>query len=338
MPRPILVAAPNWIGDAVMAIPFLRALARADPGGERIVLGRPGPSAVLGAALDVEILPRAGTLADAIAIRRRQVAEAWLLPNSFRSAVAPFLARVPERIGYSTDRRAALLTVTVAPPSRTSHQLRDYDALLRRRGIEPDHDAPRLTPSPQARGRADAALAAAGIPTDAPLVLLAPGAAFGWTKRWPPERFGLLAAHLRACGREAALVIGPGEEEIASEAVAAARAASPADAPLRPLPVLGSDLDPVELAALLARASAVVGNDSGPMHLAAAVGTPVVALFGPTDPGRTAPTGAPARIIDRYVFCSPCFLKECPYSHECMTEISVERVFAAVEGILGQRS
>jgi ADP-heptose:LPS heptosyltransferase len=163
---------------------------------------------------------------------------------------------------------------------------------------------------------------------DAPLVALAPGAAFSWTKRWPPDRFGRLARELRERGLAPAVAIGPGEEELA-------RAVS--DAAGVPIPVLGADLDPVELAAVLARARVAVTNDSGPMHLAAAVGTPVVALFGPTDPGRTGPTGSPSVVLDRYVFCSPCYRKECPYAHECMTGITVRDVLAAVERLSAAR-
>ena len=99
--------------------------------------------------------------------------------------------------------------------------------------------------------------------------------------------------------------------------------------------MLGADLDPIELAGLLARARALVSNDSGPMHLAGAVGTPVVAMFGPTDPGLTGPVGSPSRVLDRYVFCSPCFLKECPYRHECMRGIGVESVMEAVMQLAG---
>jgi lipopolysaccharide heptosyltransferase II len=230
------------------------------------------------------------------------------------------------RIGYATDRRTPLLTTALAPPARTGHQLRDYDALLRARGIEPDCDPPRL-PISQAAARAAAeALDAAGLGTQAPLALLAPGAAFSWTKRWPPDRFGRLGAMLRDRHWACAIVVGPGEDGLARRVCAAAGA---------PLPVLGLDLDPIELAALLSRARVIIANDSGPMHLAAAVGTPVVAFFGPTDPGRTAPTGAPSRVLDRYVFCSPCFLKECPYGHECMREITAEMALAAVEELVG---
>ena len=101
--------------------------------------------------------------------------------------------------------------------------------------------------------------------------------------------------------------------------------------------MLGPDLDPVELAALLSRARLLVSNDSGPMHLAAAVGTPVVAFFGPTDPGRTVGVGSPVLVLDRYVFCSPCHAEVCPYGHECMKEITVEMALRACEALLGPR-
>jgi lipopolysaccharide heptosyltransferase II len=318
-----LVVAPNWIGDAVMSLPVLRAMRRADPSRRITVLARRGPAAVYRAEGTADgVRTTSGLVADAAASARERFSEAWLLPNSFRSALVPFLARIPDRIGYATDGRAALLTRALAPPPRTDHQLRDYDPLLRSRGIEPDPDPPRLPIPAEAAARAHSALARAGLPTEGPSVLLAPGAAFGWTKRWPPDRFGRLADLLTARGSHCALVIGPGEESIAEEV----RRAS-----TRPVPVLGLDLDPVGVAALAARARVVVANDSGPMHLAAAVGTPVVALFGPTDPGRTGPKGSPSEVLDRYVFCSPCYLKECPYGHECMREISVETVLAAVE-------
>ncbi|HEV8118738.1 MAG TPA: glycosyltransferase family 9 protein, partial [Thermoanaerobaculia bacterium] len=146
--------------------------------------------------------------------------------------------------------------------------------------------------------------------------------------RWPAERFGVLSDRLEERGYARAAVIGPGEEDLGARAsVSAAHA----------VPVLGRDLDPIGLAALLSRARVVVGNDSGPAHLAAAVGTPVVALFGPTDPGRTAPSGAAVEVLDRFVFCSPCFRKDCPYGHECMREITVEMVLGAVERLETRR-
>jgi heptosyltransferase-2 len=322
-----LVVAPNWIGDAVMSLPVIRALRRADPGGRITVLAKRGPAAIYRAEGSAdEVRTASGLLADFGAVSRAGFSEAWLLPSSFRSALVPYLARIPDRFGYAGDGRTALLTRALPPPPRTDHQLRDYDPLLRSRGIEPDPDPPRLPVPAEAAELADAALSRAGLPRDGSLVLIAPGAAFAWTKRWPPDRFGRLADVLAARGFRCALVIGPGEDPIAAEV----RRAS---ASTGTLPVLGLDLDPVGVAALAARARVVVANDSGPMHLAAAVGTPVVALFGPTDPGRTGPTGAAAEVLDRYVFCSPCFLKECPYGHECMREIEVEDVAAAVDRV-----
>jgi ADP-heptose:LPS heptosyltransferase len=155
---------------------------------------------------------------------------------------------------------------------------------------------------------------------------LCPGSASAETKRWPAARYAELADSLARQGLSCAVVVGPAEVRLAAKVTAAARSA---------LPALGADLDSVELAALLARARVVVSNDSGPMHLAAAVGTPVVAFFGPTDPGRTAPSGSPVRVLDRYVFCSPCYLERCPYRHECMEEITVRDALRAVEELLG---
>jgi lipopolysaccharide heptosyltransferase II len=321
-----VVFAPNWIGDAVMAIPFLRALKRAYPADRLAVIAPPGPGSIFEASgLTDLVLARSNALADALAMRREGFEEAWLLPNSFRAALLTFLAGISERIGYSTDRRGGLLTTAVPVPLRTGHQLRDYDALLRTRGVAPDLEAPRLALPEGAVRKADQALRWV---EGRPLALLAPGAAFSWTKRWPEDRFGRLGASLGNREWAVGIAIGPGEREQARRVCDAAQLS---------LPVLGADRNPVELAALLSQARVVVANDSGPMHLAAAVGTPVVAFFGPTDPGRTGPTGAPAKVLDRYVFCSPCFLKECPFQHECMREITVEMALAAVEEVLSSQ-
>ena len=321
-----MVFAPNWIGDAVMSLPILRAIRRARPEDPLAVLARPGPAAIYRAEGSADrVRVGSGSIRDVLTLRGLRAREVWLLPNSFRSALFAFLSGTPERIGYDTDRRGPLLTHTLPFPPRTSHQLRDYDALLESRGIPPDTEAPRLPIPTEAARRAGRALAEAGLASDRPLALLAPGAAFGWTKRWPAERYGRLADILFERGFARGVVIGPDERDLAIQVAGGAR---------DPLPALGADLDPVELAALLARARVVITNDSGPMHLAAAVGTAVVSFFGPTDPGRTSPAGSPFRILDRHVFCSPCYLKECPYGHECMKEISAEDALRAVEELI----
>jgi heptosyltransferase-2 len=323
-----LVVAPNWIGDAVMSLPFVRALRRADAGGSIAILARRGPGAIYGAEGSAdEVLPRGSFAADALAARRGRFDEVWLLPNSYRAALIARASGAPQRIGYATEGRGWLLTAAPPAPPGTIHQLRDYDTLLAQNGVAPDLDAPRLPISDAARSRAAAALSAAGIGSGATFVALCPGSAFAVTKRWPAERFAGLADALAERGLAAAILVGPGEEELGARVAAAARTRHA---------VLGADLDPVELSAAIALARAAVTNDSGPMHLAGAVGTPVAAFFGPTDPGRTGPIGSPSRVLDRYVFCSPCFKTECPYGHECMREIGVADAVRAVEELVGR--
>jgi len=320
-----LVIAPNWIGDAVMSLPFVRALARAEPVGTVAVLARRGPAAIYRAEGSArEILLRSGFFADALAARSGRFDEVWLLPNSYRAALLARASGAPRRIGYATEGRGWLLTVAPPPPPGTVHQLRDYDALLAARGIPPDPEPPRLPLPAASLARAHEALEAARI--GAGFAALCPGSAFARSKRWSAARYAGLADALAARGLPPAVLVGPGEAELGAAVAEAARS--------RP-PVLGADRDPVELAAMLSLARVAVTNDSGPMHLAGAVGTPVVAIFGPTDPGRTGPSGSPSRVLDRYVFCSPCFKTDCPYGHECMEEIAVKDVVAAVEELTG---
>jgi heptosyltransferase-2 len=321
-----VVIAPNWLGDGVMAIPFLRALKRSDPGGSVAVLARPSVAPIfpMTGAVDAVWKSRGrdlpGFARDVLRGRRARLDEVWILPHSFRSAMLGFALGARKRFGYRGDGRAALLTHSALRPPATRHQLRDEDALLALAGVAPDMDPPRLTVSPALAARAARERDLHQLAGEPGPVLLAPGAAFGPTKLWPAERFALLADALLDRGHRAALVVGPAEVELGMLIARRAR---------HRLPILGSELDTGELAALLAQARLLVGNDSGPAHLAAAVGTPSVVFFGPTDPGRTMPSGAPSLALDRYVFCSPCYLKKCPYQHECMEEITVEMALEA---------
>ena len=297
-----LVIAPNWIGDCVMAIPLFRALKRNDPVGSLTVLARSSAAPIFRMTGLADVLEATrggrGIFGDAWTARRRRFDEVWVLPNSFRSALLAFLTGARRRFGYATDRRRILLTLSPRRPPATIHQLRDYDSLLAEAGVEPDPDPPRLIPSPEAYRKAATYLDSYRLNEGPPAIFLAPGAAFGATKQWPSERFALLADALMDEGRKVALAVGPGELELGRLIARRAR---------HRVPVLGADLDTGELAAVLATGCLLVGNDSGPAHLAAAVGTPTVVFFGPTDPGRTAPRGAPATVLDRYVFCSPVF-------------------------------
>lgn len=325
--RRTLVVAPNWVGDVVMAIP---ALERLTEDRELTVLAKPHLRPVVEAGLG----PATGFLArgrsdrqTVAAIRDLGIEEAVILPNSFRSAWLPFRARVPIRWGYRGDLRRTLLEPAVpAPTGKGHHQVRDYDRLLQAMGLEPDRAAlPRLGPGPEAVEAASRALGGVHR-TGGALVALFAGGAFGPSKRWPAPRFAELAARLADEGHDVVLVAGPGEEGLASGVASASG---------RELPVLGADLDLAELAALLAQLNLLITNDSGPMHLAAAVGTRCVALFGPTDPRRTAPLGPGHQVLWTGRWCSPCFRKRCPLlHHRCLKEISVDRVLAASHAFL----
>ena len=318
-----VVIAPNWVGDLVMALPVLQRLAETR---RLTILARPhlAPAVAAGLGEAAGFVERARSNRETVRrVRALAADEAVILPNSFRSAWLPYRAGVPIRWGYRGDLRRPLLEPGVAAPSgKGLHQRSDYDRLLRAMGLEPVRDTvPRLEPGPSAVESARAALDIAGIATGKPKVALFAGGAFGPSKRWPAERFAALAARLAGEGRAVLLVAGPAEERLA--------AAIAADSGVAP-PVLGADLDLAELAALLAELDLLVTNDSGPMHLAAAVGTRCVAVFGPTDPRRTAPTGDGHRVLWTRRWCSPCFRKRCPLlHHRCLREISVEEVLAA---------
>jgi lipopolysaccharide heptosyltransferase II len=325
-----VVIAPNWLGDCVMALPFLKALRAAFPADSLAVLSRSNAAPLFSAEGSLAVLRSQGhgilrLASDAALLRRGRYDEAWILPNSFRSALLAFLAGIPSRIGYATDRRSRLLTSRLPPPPPTRHQLRDYDALLEHAGVRSDAEPPRLEIPEAAAREISRMLALWHVPEAERPIFLAPGAAFGATKRWPAERFALLADALMDRGHKLWITIGPGEETLGRLIARRAR---------HRIPVVGGDMDALGLAALLARGALVIANDSGPMHLAGAVGTPVLAFFGPTDPGRTGPMGSTAAVIDRYVSCSPCYRATCPYGHECMEEITVEMALEAAEKLL----
>ncbi len=326
-----LVIAPNWLGDCVMALPVLRALRRNDPAGSLTVLARPSAAPVLrleGSADAVwESRGRGpgGLLADSGRARAARFEEVWVLPHSFRSALLAWLTRAPRRFGYAADGRKGLLTAAPERPAPLAHQLRDYDRLLAAAGVEPDPAPPRIVLPEEAVRRAENYLDLQRLADGPRPVYLAPGAAFGPTKQWPAERFALLADALMDEGHRAAIVVGPDEVELGRLVARRAR---------HRIPVLGADLDTGELAAVLALGRLLVGNDSGPAHLAAAGGVPALVFFGPTDPGRTTPAGSPVAVLDRYVWCSPCFRKTCPYRHECLEEITVEMAAAAARRLL----
>ena len=264
-----------------------------------------------------------------------------LLTNSFRTAWVARQAAIPQRWGYRAHARSLLLTRAVARPRTRVHQSEYLPAPgaragSRRRGVRPDRSEPRLRPRsdpgsdraqpppnhPGTRARTDAFLAQLGVDRSTPLVGLAPGAAYGHAKRWPPQRVAELVARLTAGGATCLLVGAEGDRSAGREIESVLPPGS------RVVNVIGRT-DLRLFAGLLASCHAFVSNDSGAMHLAAAAGVPVAAIFGPTDERVTAPLGNHDVIIHQ-VFCRPCMLRDCPIDHRCMRGISVDTVFDAV--------
>jgi lipopolysaccharide heptosyltransferase II len=324
----LLIRAPNWLGDAVMALQALGAV-RAAFKDARITVAATASVAPLfeedtAAAPDAVIaIARDGS--EAAVLRGGGFDAALLLPNSFRAAWTMRTAGIAERWGYAGNLRSPLLTRAVRRPrARHLHQSAYYNELARGLGIEVAEAEPRLMVRPETAERADAILARHGISGSTPIVGFAPGAAYGHAKRWPPKRVAEVVARVsRECGAVCLLVGARADGDAGREI----ESSLPAD--VRPVDLIGRT-DLRLLTGVLARCRAFVSNDSGAMHLAAAVGVPVTAIFGPTDDRVTAPLGDHDVLIHQ-VFCRPCMLRDCPIDHRCMRGISAEAVFGAVE-------
>ena len=327
----LLIRAPNWLGDAVMALPALAAVRRAYAHAQIVVAAR-APVAPLFreqtgvAPNDVVIVDERGETGQLRAINADAL---LLLPNSFRSAWVARLAGVRERWGYRAAGRGWLLTRGVSRPRRAGapvHQVRYYLDLVRGLGIDPGEDAvPRLAPRLSTLEKADALLLRNGVAAGQRLVGFAPGASYGTAKRWPPDRFATVVDALSRGGTTGVLVGAAGDRDTAR----AIESALPAST--RVVNLIGRT-SVGELIGVVARCAAFVSNDSGAMHVAAALAVPLTAIFGPTDERVTAPVGAgPADVIVRDVFCRPCLLRECPIDHRCMKRIESDAVRRSVQ-------
>ena len=339
----IVVLSPNWLGDAAMALPAIADIRRHFSGAALAIAARgalaslfkaaPGIDSVVPVAADGGLLKR--QRADAGALRSGRFDLAILFPNSFYTAWIARQADIPERWGYRADFRGTLLTRRVRRPRGVIHRAAYYQHLARELGMPSGPLRPHLLVREQDRAAGQTLLSHEGWPPSAPVVGLAPGAAYGFAKQWPPTHFGALARLLvereiwcvlvglaadRSAGRQVMAVV----EQLGTSARGAARV----------LNLIGRT-DLRQLMGVMTHCGSFVSNDSGAAYLAAAVGSPVVTIFGPTDAQVAAPlpnlsfAGTHA-VLSHPVLCSPCWLRECPIDHRCMTRVEPTRVFDAV--------
>lgn len=338
-PERILVRSTNWIGDVVMTLPALEALRERFPESRILVLARSWVAPLVRAhpAVDgvLELTRGRGRAGHALEVlrvasrvRRMRFDMAVLFQNAFEAALIGWVARVPVRVGYDTDARRPLLTHPLsrkrAPTHR--HQVEYYLDLVRALGWKGMAREPRLFTTPEDRDDASKILAAEGLSSSGMRIGVAPGAAYGPAKRWPPERFARVADQAAEIWQAPVLILGSKGDARACEAVAG-RMKHPA-VNLCGRTGLG------QAVALIESCGLFLTNDSGLMHVASALNVPTVAIFGSTDPVATGPRSPWARVVRNPVECSPCFRTVCPTDFRCMLGITAERVWQEAKQLL----
>ncbi|MBN1426590.1 lipopolysaccharide heptosyltransferase II [Candidatus Fermentibacteria bacterium] len=308
MKPPVVILAPNWLGDIIMALPAMVAV-RDGLASPCIVVARPSVQAIAGRVADHVILASRSLIGTLRLIRELRSARPFAVVSFLRSRRAGIIAfgsSAPTRVGWNSGPARALYSIRAPSARKRIHQSVEYLSLPAAMGLA----APAEWPS--ADGLGDAA-------ADAPCIVMAPSAAFGPAKRWPDERYAALARELHAITGFPIVLTGTAAESAAIDVIA--RAAGPRVENQAGRTTLS------DLASLLRRARVFVGNDSGAAHLAAWIGTPVVVVFGSTKPLWTRPMGPRVHVVYRQEPCSPCFARSCPLGHtNCLTRIDVDHV------------
>ncbi|BBO79297.1 ADP-heptose--LPS heptosyltransferase [Desulfosarcina widdelii] len=335
----LLIRSTNWIGDAVMTTPAVRAIRRHFPGASISLLAKPWVAPVFANSPHVDeiIVYEAngrhrgamGPIRLARDLRRRDFDAAILLQNAIEAALIAFLAGIPMRVGFDTDARRLLLThpVRCTKAIKAIHQTGYYLKILEGVGIPPRGQILELSVGDTNRQRAKEILTEQGALPGRRVIGLNPSATFGPAKQWFPERFAVLGDRLSRT-LDAAIVIfgGPADRDLGNHIAGMMQA---------PVVDLSGRTSLGEAMALIERCDAFVTNDSGLMHVAAAVNTPLVAVFGSTNSTTTSPFSSTSRIVRVPIECSPCMKPVCPLGHmNCMRQVSVEVVAEAVEGLL----
>jgi heptosyltransferase-2 len=324
----ILIRATNWVGDAIMALPALRAVRSRFADAEITILAKDYVAAIYKDQRVSDKIMFVNPKSDMVnEVRLQKFDAALLFQNAFGAAWLAWRARIPERIGYARDGRSVFLTKAVRTPVNgeiPAHEQYYYLELLRRAGwldSLPSEEHITLDVPEAKRQRAEEFLCATGAEANRLRIAIGAGASYGSAKCWPTDRFAELVNRLQAQSGTDVILFGTGSEAAVSSAIAAGMKQLPID--------LTGKTSIADLPALLSRCHLFIGNDSGAMHVAAAVGLPVVAVFGPTDPFGTAPVTPRCSIVQEKPYCSPCFLRRCPTDHRCMTRVTPDVVEAA---------
>jgi len=335
----LLIRATNWVGDAIMALPALRLVRARFPEAEIAILARPYVADLYrGQGVCDELIACdsnrehagfGGRERLAKELRVRKFDTALLLQNAFDAAWLAWRAGIPERIGYARDGRGLLLTRAVKAPRLgeiPAHEMFYYLELLRRVGwlkALPEECLIQLEVSQDRRRRGAELLLQAGARPYGRRIAIGAGASFGAARCWPADRFAEAANQLVAVSDADVVLFGTEAEAAATGAIA--------EKLRQPAINLTGKTTIAELPGALSQCHLFIGNDSGVMHVAAAVGLPVVGIFGPTDPLGTAPMTPRRTIVQEKPYCSPCFLRRCPTDHRCMTKIAPEAVASAAK-------
>lgn len=336
--RRILIRSTNWVGDAVMTTPAVQAVRENFPDAEITILAKPWVTPVFWnnphinriETYDAKGLHRGwtGKLRLAGGLRRQHFDLAVLFQNAFEAALLAFLAGIPRRLGYDTDGRRCLLThpVKTDPGLKRIHEVHYYLSILDRVGLEQTESPSTLFLTASEREQARSTFAEFGLGGEGPMVGICPGATYGSAKRWFPERYGALGDRIfERYGAEIVIFGGPGEESVGQKVCEAMRA--------RCINLCARTTLRQAMAAI-EQCDLFVTNDSGLMHVAAALEVPVIAIFGSTNPVTTGPRSANSQIVRVAASCSPCLKTECPEDHRCMRAVSVDRVYEAAEKVL----
>jgi len=331
----ILIKMPNWLGDAVMSLPAIEYLRRLFPHARMMCLVKENIADLLrnNNGLDGVISYEHGSGVSALMRKAKTVRRlrpeffdlAVLFTNSFESALWMVLARIPFRVGYETDGRSFLLTHGVSRKPFIGHQISDYLDLCKALGEADGSVSPTVRIPSRDQEWAEDFLRSLGCSKDDLLIGLCPGAAYGPAKRWLPGRFVDVSRRLAEDYPTRFAIFGGKGDLEPCEMVANGVGHSAIN--------LCRKTSLKELAALLEKCALVISNDSGAMHLASAIGTHVIAIFGPTAPARTAPPEN-CIVFSKAVPCSPCFNRECPTDFRCMTSISADEVYQQASEVL----